>query len=120
MHEVGYLHSRRVRTRFWPTRALVPLALLAAGPFAACGDDLDFTQREGTYCQDCSKCESYAGSCVCDTCTPRAFDPDTNTLLICDNGWRKLADCPGGVAVGCSDGDLWLECLDESGIDVVY
>ena len=109
---------RLVRTRVC---TLAALFALIGSQFCAClDDDLDFTQKEHTTCQDCQDCESIAGSCLCETCISWAVDRDTNSVLFCESGlWRKRASCPGGAEVGCTDGDShWIKCLDEDGTEV--
>ena len=116
MNHLGNVRFRRSRVN----GAVAALVLLTGSQFWACSDDLDFTQKENTPCEDCTTCETFAGSCLCDTCISWASDPETKTLLFCEQGiWRKQAACPGGAAVGCTDrGAHWTQCLDESGNDV--
>ena len=111
--------------RFARTRVctLVSLLALIGSQFSACSDDdLDFTQKENARCQDCEECANIAGSCLCETCISWAADPDTNSLLFCEDGfWRKKASCPGGASVGCTDGDShWTKCLDEDGNEIDF
>lgn len=90
--------------------------VLAVG---ACGDDkpeLDYTAVAGDSCQDCHECSDIVGSCVCDTCTSYAYDPERKQLLVCTGHWQVEQECPGGVSVVCaSTGGYKITCLDEKG-----
>ncbi len=89
-------------------------ALLSA--LAACSDpELDYTAVAGEECEDCHRCSDIVGSCVCETCTSYAYDPERKQLLVCTGIWNVDKECPGGVSVACAGTGYDITCLDEKG-----
>jgi hypothetical protein len=105
-----------------PTRRLrSSLAVLGLGftllVVGACGDEpkLNYIAVAGERCQDCRTCSNVVGSCVCDTCTELAYDPNKKQLLSCTGIWVVQKECPGGVSVACAGVGYDITCLDEKG-----
>jgi hypothetical protein len=107
---------KKRRFRLFAAACGLGLTLLAVG---ACGDDepdLDYTAVAGESCQDCHECSDIVGSCVCETCTSYAYDPERKQLLVCTGLWKVEKECPGGVSVVCaSTGGYKISCLDDKG-----
>jgi hypothetical protein len=91
------------------------LTLLVVG---ACGSDepkLNYIAVAGEDCQDCRSCGGLINSCVCETCTELAYDPNKKQLLSCTGIWVVQKECPGGVSVVCAGVGYDITCLDEKG-----
>ena len=102
------------RARAWLLVFGLGLTLLLVG---ACGDEpeLDYIAVAGESCQDCRSCGGLVDSCVCETCTELAYDPNKKQLLYCTGIWKVQKECPGGVSVACAGVGYDITCLDEKG-----
>lgn len=84
----------------------------------ACSDDepdLDYIAVAGENCHNCDDCSGVVNSCICETCTELAYDPNRKQLLFCTGIWEVQKDCPGGVSVVCAGTGYDITCLDENG-----
>jgi hypothetical protein len=90
----------------------------ASGGCSNSQSELNLVSQAGEACQDCGTCSSALENCHCDTCTPRAYDPQKKELLACVQGqWAVILECPGGVSAVCSSKgyDPETHCLDTNG-----
>jgi hypothetical protein len=111
-------HSAQRTRRLRPGLVVLGLGftLLVVG---ACSDEpkLNYIAVAGERCEDCRTCAGIVHSCVCDTCTEQAYDPNKKQLLYCTGIWVVQKECPGGISVACAGVGVGYDitCLDEKG-----
>jgi hypothetical protein len=112
----------RQRQRLGPICDLVLVLCALLFSLGACSEEeIDYTHRAGEQCEECD----YGGHLEggeddCSSCIYLSYDPETLTLLKCqDNLWTALGECPGGVDVQChGTGSYAVTCLDSDGNDI--